>query len=987
MKFKEIDIIEQLQRFWEWVIGIKYWNTLEGWVARILVWAIICYLLLLFTKHLLEIVAKISKSCKTLGIKVRTSPKELARLRRRQQFCKVLGSDLATLAKAESWNDQFFTDLEAEVEAEGGYYANPVDRLLRRKSQGLRRVPSLIQAIESSTEQCLLVTGEPGSGKSVALRHLAAQLAEKASKSKSTDEKIPLYLNLKELPDSPVGGPSADFIKEFVLENIRRGDADTAAYVRENWQIYRDRGHWFFLFDSFDEIPAVLHAPTGSSAIREHADAIRQFFEGMSACQGVLASREFKGPDALPWKKFKILPLSSLRQEELIANSFLPPEQMTIAAQHVASSGSGFLTNPLFLTLLCRYVKEENRPPTNDNELLLRHLSRLANREPDYVKRRYGFNPSELIAASIRLSVLFAEQPSLSLAPTQDQISAALAGERLPGDSLEKLLAALIDVKIGRCDVKEARAGDRRFTFGHRRYQETLFVQHLSNNPSYLPPEALLTDLRWRDYTVTLLQTSSFEVISPFLVSADRLLKEYASKNWRTPVIPAYGSQIYYFSWKDYPGVQLLRLLQEGLGRRLEIVSKELRGRVKEFLDAPWNDGDSFDRLMVISLGGLLPEDNLSQMIKWAIESGTVDHCDAAVTSSFFLTEIPDDLVRWLRVELANRLLIVRQRPDILRLEAIAARAPKNIGAPWIIARTRKLRSYFRTCSLAVQASDRLYSKAFRRSRAFRSFSELLHTNIAVLAATQAYLSTLGIGALAVSAAVVSNTTRVGGWCLSACVIWVFLRLLTHLWLFLFRAVGDQLNLKSISNEIGQMSRQVTKAFLGAAKGIVVLIAVYCGTGAVFHILFLVFGYKRKVWPLYAFGPAATIVVIVITGVAMLARDQRRSRVRLRLARETTKTKVALILRASSWSDASNWTDTHITEVIPSAADARSFLRFIDAVSKGVFPLNRETSLENNEAPEKLARNHLIHRLITKFLEFEAAGTDKSPVGRPGVRP
>ena len=502
----------------------------------------------------------------------------------------------------------------------------------------------------------------------MALRHLANQFAEKASKSKTLDAKIPLYLNLKELPEPPFGGPSADFIKAFVLENIRRGNADTAAYVHDNWSANRERGHWFFLFDSFDEIPAVLHAPTGSPAIREHADAIRQFFDGMSACQGVLASREFKGPDALPWKRFRILPLSPTRQDELIENSFLLPEHKIIAAQHTAASGPGFLSNPLFLTLLCRYVKEEAKPPTNDNELLLRHIYRLANREPDYVRRRYSLTPEQLIEGSIRLAVLFAEKPLLSLAPTQDQIFQSLAGNCLPGDDLEKLLAALIDVKIGRCDVKEARAGDRRFTFAHRRYQETLFVQYLIQNTSYLSSDALLTDLRWRDYTVTLLQTSPPDVISHLVAAAGQLLLDYAKNNRGIPVISEYGSGICYFDWKHSSGAQLLRLLQEGLGRRLEIVSKELRESVKAYLDSPWKVGDSFDRVMVISLGGLLPEDDLQEKIEWAVQSGTTPHWDAAVASSFFLTRMPEKLARWFRIQLANRLLLASQRADILKL-------------------------------------------------------------------------------------------------------------------------------------------------------------------------------------------------------------------------------------------------------------------------------------------------------------------------------
>ena len=74
---------------------------------------------------------------------------------------------------------------------------------------------------------------------------------------------------------------NVDSIRDFILDNIRRGDSDTSAFVRENWNDYRDKGVWFFLFDSFDEIPAVLHAEKGSAAAAAYSKAIRQFIEGM----------------------------------------------------------------------------------------------------------------------------------------------------------------------------------------------------------------------------------------------------------------------------------------------------------------------------------------------------------------------------------------------------------------------------------------------------------------------------------------------------------------------------------------------------------------------------------------------------------------------------------------------------------------------------------------------------------------------------------
>ncbi|MFZ2642105.1 MAG: NACHT domain-containing protein [Verrucomicrobiia bacterium] len=964
MNPKGIDLLEQLQRLWQWVFGIQHWNTLEGLIARIVIWIVFVYLSLRLLYHLLETIAKIAEYWKSIGFEINRSPEKLARLRRCQQFCRVLASDLATLAKAESWNDQFFTDLEAEVEAEGDYYASRIDRLFRRRSHGLRRVPSLIEAIESSTEQCLLVTGDPGSGKSIALRHLANQMAEKASKSKSSDVNIPLYLNLKELPEPPLGGPSADFIKEFVLENIRRGDADTAAYVRDNWSSYREHGRWFFLFDSFDEIPAVLHAPTGSAVIRQHADAIRQFFEGMSACRGVLASREFKGPDALPWKRFRILQLSPSRQEELIGNSFLSPELKSIASQHTAASGSGFLTNPLFLTLLCRYVKEEKRPPTSDNELLLRHIYRLANREPDYVRRRYDLTPEQLLEGSIRLSVLFAEQPSLSLAPTQDQISKSLSGEHLPGDDLEKLIAALIDVKIGRCDVKEAKAGDRRFTFAHRRYQETLFVEHLARNPSYLSPNALLTDLRWRDYTVTLLQTSPSEVITPLLAVAASILQELAKNNRGTSVMPGYGSEFRYFEWKESSAARLLELLQEGLRRRLELVPDILRQSVRHVLELPWEEGDSYDRLMVIHLGGLLPERDLQDKIEWAVQSGTIHHWNAAVSSSFFLTRMSEKLAHWFRAQLADRLLIAHRRADILRLEAIATRAPVNIGAAWIIKRARVIRKLFQFFDAATRKTLSLGLLAYPR-RNYKSIVSRAMAGGFQLYATLLSWVMIGVGVR------LWKHTNAGAVLVMAVGACLFVKLVRHFWLYCFRAVGEELNSKSIAVFLDHTRTILVKALLANVKYIAIGFICVGVTGGVVHVVAWKLGYRGEVFPFYCLGPLGVLLPLRAGLIIEEARDRRACAARLRSARKNTTSGVALILRASSWEEVRYWLRSDWNEVIPSSADARSCLRFIEAVSHGLTPCGGATCLEGKGSLTPFDSERLISLLMFRLFELE----------------
>ena len=209
-----------LPKIWSWLTSIQQWNSPEGWLARLVVWVLAIYFLFKIAKYLLNELVEIQDKWKKLGLPVTFSSEKKVKIRQRQQFCGVLRSDLASIAKAENWNDQFFTDLEAEVEAEGYCFSSALNRLCGRKSYGLRREPSLIKSIDRSAEQFLLLVGAPGSGKSVALRHLAHQLAERAIESSSETEKIPLYINLKELPLVEEDQLTPDFINQFILDNI-----------------------------------------------------------------------------------------------------------------------------------------------------------------------------------------------------------------------------------------------------------------------------------------------------------------------------------------------------------------------------------------------------------------------------------------------------------------------------------------------------------------------------------------------------------------------------------------------------------------------------------------------------------------------------------------------------------------------------------------------------------------------------------------------
>ncbi len=166
---------------WHWILLIFIVLSVFG-VGLFFILKTIC--------ALIEQLAKFLESYKSSGFPIWLNKDNKIRVRKRKQFCAVLDADLSYLAKAENWNDQYFTDLEAEVETEGGYYASALDKLRRKKSFGLRKERSLIRAISSSTERAMQLVGEPGSGKSVALRHLAKEGANKQVISSQADSLI-----------------------------------------------------------------------------------------------------------------------------------------------------------------------------------------------------------------------------------------------------------------------------------------------------------------------------------------------------------------------------------------------------------------------------------------------------------------------------------------------------------------------------------------------------------------------------------------------------------------------------------------------------------------------------------------------------------------------------------------------------------------------------------------------------------------------------
>jgi len=111
---------------------------------------------------------------------------------------------------------------------------------------------------------------------------------------------IPMYVDLKGF--LPQGAPrrgdavTAQDVEAFVEATLSaRGTRSAASFLDSEFHLSGEAGTLLFLFDSFDEIPAILSAPDQNSAVVNYASAISSFMRERRLCRGVVASREFRG--------------------------------------------------------------------------------------------------------------------------------------------------------------------------------------------------------------------------------------------------------------------------------------------------------------------------------------------------------------------------------------------------------------------------------------------------------------------------------------------------------------------------------------------------------------------------------------------------------------------------------------------------------------------------------------------------------------------
>jgi NACHT domain len=600
----------------------------------------------------------------------RLTPEEKRRLARRQIFADVIKERIQNINSEEEWRDTRFAELEAEVEAEGERRMFSLNPFRRRTRSGLRREKSLTKAIEMSRERLVQLEGEPGSGKSVALRYVARTLSERASKSRDLKSVIPLYLNLKELNRGQEEAVDRNLTERFVNESLtkRKINRDIEEYLEDEFKRGMVEGTWLFLFDSFDEIPEILSSIEADATIRNYADAISDFLTGMNRCHGVVASRYFRGPGQTRWPRFRILPLSESRRLKLIKQALLPPEIERQLTGHLEASPEirDMSANPMLLGLLSEYMKASNPFPDNVHTVLSSYLEHRLSRDDERVKRRYGVGTDAVRAAAESAAFCMAADVGLGLNPAREDLKRAMGQQGFSfGDDIDALLDALVFIKLARAE--ESAAGDAKsFTFAHRRFQEYFATRVVLREPDRVSPQALLSDARWRETAVVMCQSQPPEVLGLIIEEARRALAELADGltiNLGQPDGAALATAVAgqaddvqlpdSFTW-PHGMLHLLSLLQDGFSRRLNDLPDDVRGRIGEMLLAVNQRAGRFDRKCALEVAGATPGPVLLRLLRDAFTSDSQLLKNIAYRQVARLGEIPDDIAGSIRAALLS---------------------------------------------------------------------------------------------------------------------------------------------------------------------------------------------------------------------------------------------------------------------------------------------------------------------------------------------
>jgi hypothetical protein len=423
----------------------------------------------------------------------------------RDEFCRYMLGRLDQDDADLNWSDSDYTALEAEVEAD------------RHGARRPRVERDLVAAIRRDYKtRAFLLLGDPGSGKSVSLRRLCRQLYGEV---KSTGI-VPIYVNLREWvgPVVPTDKDISDFIKDYLKQVAGRAGK---RFLNEWYEPMLRHGRFFFLLDSFDEMPAVLDCDDLSPKLKEISSSFDRFFHDIHQCRGVLASRRFRQPRGLKARRLSVRPFRESQIREAMARWMLGEplnaEEIMKDLFRNRAELAPVVRNPFLADLMTGYlIRHGGQLPLNQFAIYDDYIrQRLVEDKGDL--RDIGVSAEQLLDGATAIAWAMYVDSSVGLEVETYKLAGLICIE---GD-FDKIVRALRLVRL----IRLGGSHSQRLSFVHRRFAEFFAARAivLGNHP--IPLEAIPEDSRWRDCLVVYCGVAPEDRVQPLADYCWRLIE------------------------------------------------------------------------------------------------------------------------------------------------------------------------------------------------------------------------------------------------------------------------------------------------------------------------------------------------------------------------------------------------------------------------------------------------------------------------------
>ncbi|ENX3946309.1 NACHT domain-containing NTPase [Photobacterium damselae] len=399
-------------------------------------------------------------------------------------FCNVLKNNINKIDIETNWSSEFFTPLNAEVEIITG-------------NKKERKVTDLLKAIRSNKKsQVFLILGDPGSGKSVALRKLCSEMINEVQKT----GRIPIYINLKDwTTESQWSEENPPQQKDllFFIKNSLKSELDVfgCEFIDKYFDDMFKNGRLFIILDSFDEIPALLDESEKSWLVDHLSDLIYKTLAGTHTSRGILSSRIFRKPT----RKFQTETKLEIRPFNEIQIKLALDKSLSIDKKQISTIFKerpeliSISRNPFTTSLISMYIKDnKNNLPTKQSDLYQSYIRKRLESAQDRMKK-YNLSSNDIINCASEIALLMFKTPDYGLgAPINELI------KKIPNHDVRNVTKILQYIRLGRIGGID----NDSFSFSHRRFNEYLVATKLLKDQSLVNLESIPNDSRWRDALV-----------------------------------------------------------------------------------------------------------------------------------------------------------------------------------------------------------------------------------------------------------------------------------------------------------------------------------------------------------------------------------------------------------------------------------------------------------------------------------------------------